>query len=174
MVKYITCFVLLLVFGCKTGTEPVAPLNIIPLPNEITEGKGNLVIKKSIFVHSDNPDLQRIAELFRQQMKEEVLVTLTDNENADIQLVLSPEYKPDQSYSLDITRKQATLTANTSQGIFYGFTDTKSTHPFWGKCKQHFLTASGKDKRFTTFWLAGNYVRRIASFFWKRKGETNS
>ena len=104
--KYIIIFLLLSAFACTSPNEKSKPVNVIPLPNEITAGKGNLVIKKSVSVYVDNPEVQRVAELFRQQIKEELHVIFTDNAKADIQLVLSPDNAQEQSYSLVITKKQ--------------------------------------------------------------------
>lgn len=118
--KYISLFTLLLIFACTPQIKSVKPINVIPLPNQITKGKGNLIIRKTVSIHLNNPELMYVAELFKQQMEEVLPVTLTDNVKADIQLVLTPGNMSKQSYSLNISKNQVKLTANTSQGIFYG------------------------------------------------------
>ena len=97
---------------------------LIPLPNSIVQESGKPfkvdIRKTSIYIN--HPDLAFSAQTLQQIFKEHMQsnVSLSQNPSATIQLLISPQMKGEEHYSLHVKKDQILIKGKSSQAVFYG------------------------------------------------------
>ncbi|MCY1722500.1 beta-N-acetylhexosaminidase [Prolixibacteraceae bacterium Z1-6] len=121
--KYLILILLIPIFVCCQKSEN-SQLVVIPQPNNVEIKAGVLKLDKNCTISFNSAELKPLAELFAEQIKDDIELKITDAEQAKIQLQLTGT-RDAESYSLATSRKGVTISASTEKGIFYGLQTLK-------------------------------------------------
>lgn len=131
---------LILLTGCSTGLEPVdyeMPIHVIPEPVQIESTGGGVVIDGStkIFVSSDNPEIKRIAQMFKMQFERSSGFKLNLKEikneipTGGIFFGISDLQLPKEGYQLKVSEDGVRVLGKDPAGLFYGMQTLKQLLP---------------------------------------------
>lgn len=142
ILKIILGFILILILGAviawfgflKPKPPPISPedraqINLMPLPSELTLGKGQFMLESDlgyIFKNSPTPKLESAIKRFYSKLG--LLTGISFEGGGDAKLILDckndgneyPSVKDDESYNLSVTKKNVTISANSETGLLYG------------------------------------------------------
>ena len=96
--------------------------NIIPLPAQITDGKGEFVLtsETNFYVKGDN--VTSVAQFFSDKLAKStgfnIAIGTKKNRNS-IQLIINKKIKGEEAYTLAVTSQGVTAQASTPRGLFY-------------------------------------------------------
>jgi len=119
MMKYLSLLFILFLFACVSNNEP-QEVNIIPRPNSVAVENGSLKLGSQLILKVNNESLKIVANQFKTEIADLVLVELTDSKKATIQLELLEADSNEESYLLKITKKGIHISAGSEKGIYYG------------------------------------------------------
>lgn len=131
---------LILLTGCSSGLEPVdyeMPIHVIPEPVQIESTGGGVVIDGStkIFVSSDNPEIKRIAQMFKMQFERSSGFKLNLKEikneipTGGIFFGISDLQLPKEGYQLKVSEDGVRVLGKDLAGLFYGMQTLKQLLP---------------------------------------------
>ena len=120
MNKYLILSLLLVVFSCQQKESATAELNLIPKPNSVETGSGNLDISAGFNIVAQNMESET-AENLLSYLKKAVTVSPSGKK---LQLVLQPARasvpEPDEAYWLKVDKTGVRISAHSMAGLFYG------------------------------------------------------
>ena len=100
-------------------------INIVPMPAELKEGKGNFTINSNTQIVLEGSGLEKAAAFFNKYMKQTFGFSLpvTKKEVSSNKIVLNYErmdYKFPGAYTMDINSKEIYIAGDNEAGVFYG------------------------------------------------------
>ncbi len=113
-------------FNCKQDQTQTLKIQIIPVPDIQTTGKGNFVLNSSTGISYDET-FKVSAEFLRSFVEMGSQISLQEN-NA-ISFVKDSSIADSEGYKLDITHKKIEIKANTDQGAFYAVQSLRQLLP---------------------------------------------
>ncbi len=120
MNKYLIFLLLLVAFSCQQKESATAELNLIPMPNSVETGSGNLDISAGFNIVAQNMESET-AENLLSYLKKAVTVSPSGKK---LQLVLQPARasvpEPDEAYWLTVDKTGVRISAHSMAGLFYG------------------------------------------------------
>lgn len=129
---------LLIVGMCLFFTQLYGQTNIIPEPTEVSQGKGDFVLKKSIIIDSNAEteiEAQYLANILEAAFHKKPLIK-SGKKGIHLKIDSSlPEFMGKEGYTLKITSKEIIISARNASGIFYGIQTFRQLLPpeFEGK-----------------------------------------
>ncbi len=130
-------------FACQAEVPSEIPIAIIPLPQEISQQKGNYEIPANPMVYAQGEEAKRIIQLFLEATNTEANFT-EDANAADWKIMISEESANKEGYQLDINADGVTLKADSHAGLFYGVQSALQLLPV-NKPAQHLPLLSISD-----------------------------
>lgn len=96
-------------------------INIIPMPQSITQGQGKFFLSGKTVIGAQTPELKTVAEYFASKMSHSTGYGIKVSDKGSVSLVLDSSLDlNDEGYVLDVTPESVTVRAKTPQGVFYG------------------------------------------------------
>ncbi len=145
--------------GQKVTIESYA---IIPQPVEVTMEKGGFTLSNSTTCYGANvgqndPTIKYISRVLRQWHLNPVLVGKP--ETNCIQFVINDQYDnqlADDGYTIDITKDNIVIAANSEQGLFYGF-----------QTFAQMLPEDISETRYSKIFLTACHIKDYPRFNWR-------
>lgn len=119
--KYFSILILFLFLSCSLKKEKL-PVNIIPLPNQVTAEAGALQINNQVSIGFRDSRLENQVQQFINSSS--VNANVVDFEKATIKLEIQPGAN-NEAYQLSSTKKGIKIIASSEKGIFYGLQTLK-------------------------------------------------
>lgn len=119
--------ILLLILAAACSQKQVQPdyFPVIPAPAEILPDKGNFTINQTLFIGTDQKELEETARLFTEQIQEICAASVSLSGERDVVLILDKSFSNAESYQLEIKKKQVKVTSSSPAGVFYGLQTLK-------------------------------------------------
>lgn len=111
--------------SCSSVNQTEEDVSIIPQPNNMEIGKGNLTLNGEVKVSVNSETLQPIVENFKTNVIELIGLTDGDEKDAKIKLELTSSNDSDESYYLETTKRGVLIKAGNEKGIYYGLQTLK-------------------------------------------------
>ena len=117
---------LLFLFSCKNKTTEIKPISIIPQPVSIAQQEGYFTIDKNTrIIYAIDKDASVIAEYLKDILQEstgfEIATGSSKNEKNIIIIYLTNKVElGDEGYELKVIKDKIILSANNTNGLFYG------------------------------------------------------
>ncbi len=132
-----TIGLLMLAISCESnpGTSKTynEGINIIPMPQSLTEQKGLFTLTDRTSIGALTPESRVVARYFADKMKLSTGYDITVEDKGRIMLKIDADATiGNEGYRLDVTPDAVMVTANTPQGLFYGM-QFHSKLCIWGK-----------------------------------------
>lgn len=114
--------------------ENIGKVSIVPYPNQLTLGNGEVDLTSFTTITYYNDTTKLHAESFAQQLKKTSGITLNLSQQPEqatdnaISLIYDQSLSPEE-YTLDAADKQITIKASSDAGIFYGLQTLKQLLP---------------------------------------------
>ena len=120
------CMILAIGFMTSCGNtiekEYNQGINIIPVPLSLQQQQGKFVLNSNTTIQASTPEAQKIAALFANKLNTSTGFNIQVTEgNGNIILNIDPQQEMKaEGYKLNVTSSDATITAKTPAGAFYG------------------------------------------------------
>ena len=117
---------LILVIGsCKPSIEETGKISIIPLPDSIVQSPGFFTLNQNTLIIQPENRNNGVPSYFKEYILRSVGIDLGFGEPSDKKNVIrfeyaDAEYLGKEGYELVVTKKEVTIRANESNGMFYG------------------------------------------------------
>ncbi|WP_281643661.1 family 20 glycosylhydrolase [Bacteroides zoogleoformans] len=96
-------------------------INIIPMPQSLTEQKGLFTLTDRTSLGALTPESQAVAHYFANKMKQSTGYEITVEDKGRIMLKINADTTMgNEGYRLDVTPDSVVVAAHTPQGLFYG------------------------------------------------------
>ena len=96
-------------------------LNIIPMPQQITQSEGVFFLKDKMSVSAGSDELKPVAEFFAKQMSASTGYDIRVSEQGNIRLSIDASaVEGTEAYRLEVRADGVEVVAATPQGVFYG------------------------------------------------------
>ncbi|SIP91751.1 beta-N-acetylhexosaminidase [Maribacter ulvicola] len=120
IIKYaiITLLILTMTSGSKIKDNNL--WKVVPYPNLVSTTSGTFNFNKEIKISSTDESVKQTIKFFEQKFND-LDIAIDNQSKKTIKIEISPSSNLDpESYELNISKKQITLTAPDSKGVFYG------------------------------------------------------
>ncbi|MCD6354149.1 MAG: beta-N-acetylhexosaminidase [Prolixibacteraceae bacterium] len=117
-IAYLFLFALLV--ACSSEEKAPLTVSVIPKPNQIEITNGYLKLGREISIYANSPELQRLAQLFKTQISNQLSVQITQAKDAELLLLLKKTDDSDESYRIETTKNRIEIRAGSAHGIFNG------------------------------------------------------
>lgn len=123
--KYILLSFLIFAISCGSNNQADESIPIIPRPNNMDVGKGNLTLNGDVTLSYISETLLTLVENFKTDVAEIISITVENGKDANIKLELTSGGDNDESYYFETSRKGVVIRAGTEKGLFYGLQTLK-------------------------------------------------
>ena len=142
--KYIILFLLNFTISCGANSQTAESFPIIPQPNNMELGKGNLTLSGEAMLSVNSKTLLPLVENFKTDVADLISISDGDNKKAKIKIELTSNVENDESYFFQISKKGVFIRAASEKGVFYGLQTLKQlmlfSNPVQGKIVLPVLT----------------------------------